>query len=353
VARRDVRRSLIRWAKAQWRYFRIALSLFWRSLLVVLLLLASGTLIFKRYLNIGGGAAPDWVEALWNAFGLLAAQPGYPMTAAWPVRLAYFALPVGGLLVVAQSIVRFSLLLLDKRANEKEWMQAMAATARDHVILCGLGSVGFRVLEELAALGQEVVAIEKNPQGAYLGRARDLKSTILIDDATVEAVLLRAGLAEARAVIAATDNDIVNLEIALDARRMKPGVRVVMRIFDQKTALKIREAFGIETLSSATLAAPTFALSALGPDILGSVRIGEGLYVTAEIAIARGSPWDGLLVKEICGRFRVAAVAHRGADGRVEVSPSPKTPLRGGERLVLSGLLEAISAARREAGNGR
>lgn len=290
-----------------------------------------------------------WGPSLWAALELMAAEPAYPFPQEWPLQIAYFTMPLLGLLLVAESIVRFSLLLLDKRSNEKEWMEAMAATARNHIILCGLGSIGYRILEEFIELNQEVVAIEKNAQGAYLGRARDLGATILIDDATVETVLLRAGLLHSRAVIAATNSDINNLEIALDARRLNPGIRVVMRIFDEKTALKIREAFGIETLSAATLSAPTFALSALGPDILGSVRIGNKLFVTAEIEIANDSPWAGKRISEIAQRFQVVVVSHREKDEAPRVSPSGEIVLHAGDRLALQGTLEEISAARDDA----
>lgn len=340
------RRSLGRWAKAQARYLRIALSLFWRSLVAITLLWLLGALAFYLFLEHEGGG-PTLTQSLWASFALMSSEPAFPFPERLPLQLIYFMLPIAGLLLVAESVVRFSLLILNKR--EKEWMEAMAATSRNHVILCGLGSIGYRILEALHELKQEVVAIEKDPQGSYLSRAKDLGATVLIDDATVEAVLLKAGLEHAVAVIAATNSDICNLEIALDARRMKPGVRVVMRIFDQNTATKIREAFGIETMSSSALAAPTFALSALGADIISSVRIGEALLVTSEVEVQAGSPWDGATIAELTRRHRVVAITLRAGTRPPEISPAPETKLRVGDLLALQGALEEISAAREDA----
>jgi voltage-gated potassium channel len=335
-----------RWWKAQLRYIRIALTLFWRSLLTLFVIWSVGGAAFLLLQTGADGARLSIPESLWCSLMMMAAQPAYPFPQSVLLQFLYFALPVLGLFLVADTVVRFGLLLLDKRANEKEWMRAMAATARNHVILCGIGSVGFRILEELIAMGQEVVAIERNAQSTYLSRARDLGATILLGDATVEATLLQAGLDNARAVIAATDNDIANLETVLDARRMKPGIRVVMRIFDHNTAQKLKEAFGVETLSSSSLSAPTFALSALGTDILGSVRVGSSLWVTARFLVSEGSSWCQQSIAQISKLHGVVVLAFCHGQEQLAFAPEVNTTLQKGDQIIVQGPLEAIDAAR-------
>lgn len=71
----------------------------------------------------------------------------------------------------------------------------------------------------------------------------------------------------ARAIIIATNDDMANLEVALDARRMNPKIRVIMRLFDQRMADKFKEAALIdEAFSPAALAAPILAEMALRSD---------------------------------------------------------------------------------------
>lgn len=342
---RPTPRPFARWWKAQVRYVRIALTLFWRSLLTIFLVWLFGALSFYFLQLHPEGHELSLPEALFSSLMMMAAQPIFPFPESFLLRLVYFALPVLGLVLVAETIVRFGLLLLDKRANEKEWMKAMADTAKDHIILCGIGSIGFRILEELVLLGQEVVAIERNPQGLYNTRARDLGATVLIGDSTAEAVLLKAGLERAKAVIAATDNDISNLETVLDAKRMRPGIRVVMRIFDQNTAVKLREAFGIETLSSSALSAPTFALSALGTDIVGSVRFGDLLLVTVELTVPKGA-WEEKTLGELAKRYQVVVLGFSREAKEVSFAPALDTQVRAGDKLLLQGPLEAIEEAR-------
>ena len=94
------------------------------------------------------------------------------------------------------------------------------------------------------------------------------------------------------------------------------------------------------------MSAPTFALAALGNDILGSVRVGDKLLVTAECEVEHNSPCEGLALSEVAQRYRVIVVTHRSRSGPIEVAPPPRTPLRAGDRLAIQGSIDAIAEAR-------
>ena len=87
---------------------------------------------------------------------------------------------------------------------------------------------------------------------------------VLVRDMKEDQALIDAGVQHARTIIIATNDDMANLEVALDARRMNPKIRVIMRLFDQRIADKFKEAALIdEAFSSAALAAPMVAEMAL------------------------------------------------------------------------------------------
>ena len=69
-------------------------------------------------------------------------------------------------MLVGEGIVRIGMLMLSKERGEKEWMKVMASTYRDHIVLCGLGHLGFRILGQLLAAKEPVVAIEKDGERA-------------------------------------------------------------------------------------------------------------------------------------------------------------------------------------------
>lgn len=51
-------------------------------------------------------------------------------------------------------------------------------------------------------------------------------------DARFQQTLVGANIGKAKAIPATTDDDLANIEAALDAREINPGVRVVLRLFD-------------------------------------------------------------------------------------------------------------------------
>src|SRR5262249_42942073 len=111
-----------------------------------------------------------------------------------------------------------------------------------HVVVCGLGNIGFRVIQELVGLDERAVAVEMSREGRFVATTRRLGVAVIIGDATVREVLRQAHAATARAVVAATSNDLINLEIALLVRELNPKQRVVVRMSDPSLAQTLREA---------------------------------------------------------------------------------------------------------------
>ncbi len=182
---------------------------------------------------------------------------------------------------------------------------------RDHVILCGIGDVGIRILEDLLVLGEKVVIIEKNADGRYLGAVTRRDVPLVISDATLEETLVNANIAGAKSIICATDDDMKNLEIGLNARSFHPGIQVVLRIFNKEFAEKIEKHFNIHVaLSSSSIAAPTFASAATDLGVINMVALaGRSLVLKERIARAGG---DGPIVGP--GSAKILLVVRNGKD---------------------------------------
>jgi voltage-gated potassium channel len=91
-------------------------------------------------------------------------------------------------------------------------------------------------------------------------------------------------LKHAAAIICATNDDLANLNVALDARKVNPAVRVVLRLFDDDLVERVRENFRAEAHSTSALAAPAFALTALDPRIVHSFHVGPHLMVVSKFS---------------------------------------------------------------------
>jgi Trk K+ transport system NAD-binding subunit len=154
---------------------------------------------------------------------------------------------------------------------------------RGHVLVCGSGNVGTRVIAHLRALHQRIVVIESQPDAAVIEMSRRRHIELITADATRDATLDRCNIANARAAIAVTNSDTANLEIALGVRARNPNLPLVMRAQDDAFADSIARQLGtIRTHSTRALAAPAFAMLSRFPGTRGRIRIGAEEYNVGE-----------------------------------------------------------------------
>jgi voltage-gated potassium channel Kch len=146
--------------------------------------------------------------------------------------------------------------------------------ARNHVVICGAGKVGTAVMNLLTAAGKHVVIVEPNPGSDLVRRAREPDVDLLTGDARGEGAFDLCDLPNATALLALSDNDAANLEVALGARARAPGIHLVVRMEDAHFAHAAAQLLGISTFSPSALGAPAFAGLARFPGTRGRVDYG-------------------------------------------------------------------------------
>lgn len=167
-------------------------------------------------------------------------------------------------------------------------------TLQKKVIVCGLGHVGYRIALLLRRLDCEVSAIHEQTPADWLAHAAAQGIACHAGDARDDALLDAAGIRSADVIIAATDRDMTNIAIAMDARRLNPSVAIVARLFDTRLAPRLETALGLrKAFSTSSLAAPVFASVALGDNLAGCFAAAGRAYTLVEVAISSDSPWIG------------------------------------------------------------
>jgi voltage-gated potassium channel Kch len=125
-----------------------------------------------------------------------------------------------------------------------------------HVIVCGLGRVGYHLVERLRAEKYPVLVIERDADNQFLATIREKGIPVMIADATVANTLVDAAVDQASAVASVVNDDLVSLEVGLNARAIHPRIRVILRIFDGDTATELRQRLNIHyTISTSAIAA--------------------------------------------------------------------------------------------------
>jgi Trk K+ transport system NAD-binding subunit len=157
----------------------------------------------------------------------------------------------------------------------------------------------------------------------------------VVGDATVPATLQRAHASTARAVIAATTNDLVNLEITLVVRENNPQQRVVPCLADAYLAQSIREAASVRlSVSIPTLAAPAFVASLFGDKVQCVFMLQGRLLAAVDLTVQPLDTWlNGRAVRAIAFDYHMVPVAVFGADGRAH-ERILEAELQPGWRLV-------------------
>lgn len=214
---------------------------------------------------------------------------------------------------------------------------AIASTLENHHVLVGLGHLGFHVVEHLKiAMNQQIAVIEQNPSADLINTVQEMDIPIIADDASREFVLEAAGVLRARSIILCTQNDALNLKIALKARTMNPQIRVIIRIFDDDIAKALTEQFGFIALSGTSLAAPAFAASATDSEITRPVSIeGESLSL-ARIHINTGCKLENETVGGIEDGYNASIILVR-HDGTSNFHPADAHPILANDLIAVLG----------------
>jgi Trk K+ transport system NAD-binding subunit len=174
-----------------------------------------------------------------------------------------------------------------------QWVRAQGLRRirrRGHIVVCGAGSIGSGVIELLLDFGKPLVVVEATPDPALVERARDLGFDLLTGDASRDDTLDLCNLDAAHSLIALTNIDTLNLEIALGARARNPNMPIVLRIAEASFAASIARHFDFRTTySAAALAAPAFAGLARMPGARGRITFDGQEFAIGEYRL-HGDP---------------------------------------------------------------
>ena len=287
----------------------------------------------------------DLIAAIYAVFALLVFETPLPLPDSWITRIVFFAVPISGILLLGQGLVRLGRGLL----NKDLWDQAMASTYKDHTIVCGLGTVGLKVTRWILDLDEEAVVIENSEDNPFIEEVRSWGVPVVIADARRAAVLESVNIKAAESIVPCTSDDLTNLSIALEARRLVPGLKVVLRMFDPHIAQNVQEGFDIHTVFSIPdISAPAFAAAATRAPLDFAFSYGgdggqeRSLLTITKFTLVPESILVGYTVGDLEDEFEVAIIAQRRA-GKFMLHPHDDAVLLAGDRFVASASIPALN----------
>jgi voltage-gated potassium channel len=333
---------IVRQWRATWRDTLILMNEFRMPLIIFTVIVIGGGLYYRVLANQVGEPIPSVGEAIYIILSATFLQavgtfPQHPFLQAF-----HFLMPLVGLIILAQGLADFGSLLFNRRARSKEWEMAVASTLNDHIVLIGLGHLGYRIVHKLHEIGKQVVVIELNPSVDSFKAVQKMGVPVIQEDGTRTIALEAANITHARTVILASQNDAMNLQIALKARSLNPGIQVIIRIFDEDFAHALHDQFGFIALSATEMAAPVFAAAAAGADVTHPISIEGQQLSLARMTIPASSSLANKTVGYVEDNYHLNIILLR-HDQQSEMHPTDTCPLHAGDTLAVLGGPEQLS----------
>jgi voltage-gated potassium channel len=191
-------------------------------------------------------------------------------------RIFTIFIAISGIGIVAYIVTNITALVVEGRLTEsfrRRRMERIAGNYRDHYIICGLGSVGCCIANELCAIRRPHVIVDVNKNAIESSLESPHDEIFIEGDATDNDTLLRAGIEQARGLFAVTGDDNQNLVISLTAKQINPRLKLVSRCNDMKNSEKMKKAGADAVVSPAAIGGLRMASEMVRPTAVSFLDI--------------------------------------------------------------------------------
>jgi Trk K+ transport system NAD-binding subunit len=197
-------------------------------------------------------------------------------------------------------------------------------------LVIGGGRVGCATARALKGAGIPVNLLERDP--SLHGRLTGVADHVFIGDAADRETLMNAGLNTAPTVVLTTNDDAMNIYLAVYCRRLNPELRIVSRITHEKNIESIYRAGADFAISYASLGVEDVFAHLHSRELL---ILGEGFELFS-VLLPRALAGRTLEESSIESRTGLTVVAVQ-QDGRIITNPGAATRLARDTELVMLG----------------
>jgi voltage-gated potassium channel len=186
-------------------------------------------------------------------------------------RVFTMIIAVAGIGVLAYLVTNLTAAIVEgelTKSFRRRRMEKLAAKAREHYIICGVGWAGLHIINELRETKRPHVIIDVNKDKMDKSLQAMPGEIFIEGDATDNDTLLKAGIDKATGIFAVTGDDNQNLVIALTARQLNPEVRVVAQCNETKNIEKIKKAGADAVVSPGYISGMRMASEMVRPTVV-------------------------------------------------------------------------------------
>ncbi len=217
-----------------------------------------------------------------------------------------------------------------------------------HVIICGFGRNGKQAAHVLKKHKTRFVVIEQK-KDIISSINHQYADLVLEGDATLDEVLVQAGIKKAKALITTLPFDADNLFIVLSARTLNPNLVIISRASEDNSDKKLKVAGANNVIMPDKLGGAHMASLVMKPDVMefmdyitgqgsDNIRLEEITFATLK------SEFQNKTIKDLEIRNKSGAniIGFKTAQGEYIINPSADTKIIPDAKLFVLGTTEQI-----------
>jgi voltage-gated potassium channel len=208
-------------------------------------------------------------------------------------------------------------------------------------VVCGCGTTGIHIVDELVKLGQKVVLIDTSAENLESAHEHHTGVVVLEGDALDDDVLAKAHLERAQGLFAVLPEDRDNILLTVSARQMNANMRIVARATLYENEAKFYRVGANAVISPNHIGGLRMASEMIRPivvDFLDTmVRDHERVVRFEHVTVKPGGKADGKLLQDvgIHKELGLAVIGIMRANERVEYNPGGSTLLYAGDSVIV------------------
>ncbi len=230
-------------------------------------------------------------------------------------------------------------------------MQKRIKGMKGHVVVCGFGAVGRRAVEVLRTAGvKDIVVVEKDP--AVVEEVALMDIPVVKGDATMESVLAQANVENARAFLAALNDDPQNLLAAMTVKDLNEDITIIARAKMPETRKKL-ERVGVNRVVSPELTGGTkMARAILHPGVADFMHMlieDTGIEIgVEEVEVLQDDKFAGKTIGEAEIRSKTGVTVMGVKKEKLKIHPRSDTKIEPGDILIIIGEEKQLESFNKE-----
>jgi voltage-gated potassium channel len=244
-----------------------------------------------------------------------------------------------GISVLFYALKQLNLLIFEGKYFWERKMQKKLNQLHDHYIICGFGRMGKKIVQELHKRNKPFVVIEKEVEMS--DQSEEIR--FLQGDATEDADLLKAGIKNAKGLVAVLSTDIENTFTTLSARGLNPDLKIIARAEEESSKEKLVKAGANRVVLPYEIGGFRMMQALLKPTVVDYIdevfsRSDIGLEIE-EVKVLDGSVLIGKTIEEsqIRSSFNAIIVGIYREDNDLIYNPRPAITIKSQDNLIVIG----------------